>query len=624
MIRFIVIAFVLIASEQVLAQRQKLHLMAGKLHYALLEFDKAKDNFLIATTHRKTRGEAYFYLGRMATLGEGEPVNHTKAVQYYKAGSASKFLLNYLGLALAYKYGDGVRQNVDSANFYFKQVPFLTNEKYEFTEAFELYYYALCLYNGHYVRANKPASMAHFQRVWDIGMLHAGHYLASCYYEGCRGEIRQDSAVIFWSELAKRNYKPAMQNMASCYLHGIGVPKDSLRAADMYYQMGELHNDSDAALEASLLYLHIGARKDTAIKVLQNLAAKGSGKAATELGHVYFNGVHLKRSYIEAAKWYEVAAKSFNHEAIFALATMHEEGRGVATDYTKALELYKQAALLGNAAAMYQAGYMNEMGKGCEVNYCEAVMWYEKAAKMYHAQAIFRLGLCTFFENRCVRNDTEYAITLFEQAAGLGETSAALNLALIYSNGLKVPKDALQANFWLRETIRQSPNNPTALFYLGKSGFELQELNMSANEALSFLVKSGELGNPEAYTFLAKLYEEGKHLPMQWSEALGYLKKLPPSMKTEEQIATLYAKGHKTLPRDNERALMHLFQAFALAGDTADEHRLKLKMKQLGKLASVTRLHQIFEQSTEMGGLGLSHNEADELIRLMRKQGILP
>ncbi len=80
------------------------------------------------------------------------------------------------------------------------------------------------------------------------------------------------------------------------------------------------------------------------------------------LGHIYLNGVGLKKRYPKVAFKYFTYGEQFNDaNAINNLATMYERGIGTEKDELAALRLYKKAANLGCKAAsanMQRLGYI--------------------------------------------------------------------------------------------------------------------------------------------------------------------------------------------------------------------------------------------------------------------------
>ena len=59
---------------------------------------------------------------------------------------------------------------------------------------------------------------------------------------------------------------------------------------------------------------------------------------------MYFKGHGVEKSYEEAAKWYEKAAKQGFAEAQFSLGAMYYNGYGVEQSYEEAAKWYEKAA----------------------------------------------------------------------------------------------------------------------------------------------------------------------------------------------------------------------------------------------------------------------------------------
>ena len=131
-------------------------------------------------------------------------------------------------------------------------------------------------------------------------------------------------------------------------------------------------------------------------------ARLGDTAAQYILGKSYFE----KGNYRKAFYWYEKAAEGKNEDAMWALAHLYEEGKGVKKSHEKALFWEKKAfnrsrvvkkllslAKSGDANSAYQLGFMYETGIKFLKNYKKAFLWYEKAASKDLAKAIYKLGI---------------------------------------------------------------------------------------------------------------------------------------------------------------------------------------------------------------------------------------
>ena len=91
--------------------------------------------------------------------------------------------------------------------------------------------------------------------------------------------------------------------------------------------------------------------------------------------------------YVEAAKWYRLAAEQGNKVAQNNLGVLYAEGNGVPQDYTEAAKWYRLAAEQGYSRAQYKLGASYDAGYGVPQDYILAHMWYNIAASFGHEQS---------------------------------------------------------------------------------------------------------------------------------------------------------------------------------------------------------------------------------------------
>ena len=93
-------------------------------------------------------------------------------------------------------------------------------------------------------------------------------------------------------------------------------------------------------------------------------------------------------------------------DAMFALATLYQDGKGVKKDLQKAVSLYESSAKKGLAAAQFNLGVMYANGTGVIQDFYAAKDWYTKAAAQNYAAAQFNLALL-YFEGQGVDKSVE-------------------------------------------------------------------------------------------------------------------------------------------------------------------------------------------------------------------------
>lgn len=89
----------------------------------------------------------------------------------------------------------------------------------------------------------------------------------------------------------------------------------------------------------------------TATAVWLAKAEDGDADAQNYLGEIYERGLGGERDFVEAAKWYELAANQGHASAQFNLGKLHETGQGLQPDPEKALYWYRKASNLPDLQA---------------------------------------------------------------------------------------------------------------------------------------------------------------------------------------------------------------------------------------------------------------------------------
>ena len=141
--------------------------------------------------------------------------------------------------------------------------------------------------------------------------------------------------------------------------------------------------DVDAQYNLGWMFFHgEGVEEDyvEAIKWFRLAAEGGLVDAQVELGIMYQNGMGVVVDYDEALKWYHLAEKEGNIVALTNLGGMYHKGIGVLQNFEEALRYYRLAAEGGNAIAQGNLGSMYHNGEGVERNFQIAYMWQSLAA----------------------------------------------------------------------------------------------------------------------------------------------------------------------------------------------------------------------------------------------------
>jgi len=148
-------------------------------------------------------------------------------------------------------------------------------------------------------------------------------------YELNRGEFA--AAIEQFRPLVADGYAPAQYQMGVVYQKGYGVPKDGMKALELF-ELAAQQNDSDAQFELALIYSEGKLVKQDvkkAFALTHKAAKKGLASAQYNLAVMFANGTGVDQDYFKASRWYQNAADQNYALAQYNLALLYSEGKGV-------------------------------------------------------------------------------------------------------------------------------------------------------------------------------------------------------------------------------------------------------------------------------------------------------
>jgi hypothetical protein len=123
------------------------------------------------------------------------------------------------------------------------------------------------------------------------------------------------------------------------------------------------------------------------IILLHQKADSGDIESSNKLAGMYKTGDGVRKSYIDAYKYFLLGAENGDKEAQTQLGIMCEKGQFVKQDYAKAIEWYQKAASQGYPEAQSHLGRMIHDGKGVEKNEEKGILLLLAASRNGFMQA---------------------------------------------------------------------------------------------------------------------------------------------------------------------------------------------------------------------------------------------
>jgi uncharacterized protein len=252
------------------------------------------------------------------------------------------------------------------------------------------------------------------------------------------------------------------------------------------------------------------------------LAEQGDIIAQYNIASMYDNGQGVAEDKSEAARWYRAAAEQGDVDAQFSLGFMYDYGEGVEQDYGEAVRWYRAAAEQGLSNAQFSLGVMYDYGEGVSEDDVEAVKWYHAAAEQDDADAQFNLAVMYDYGNGVALDDVE-AVKWYRLAADQGLANAQYNLALMYDYGEGVAEDDAQAAQWYQKAVDQ--NHAKAQFNLALMYDYGNGVALDDSRALVLYRQAAEQENPEAQFNLAIMYDTGEGTAVDDAKAVKWYRR---------------------------------------------------------------------------------------------------
>ena len=143
-----------------------------------------------------------------------------------------------------------------------------------------------------------------------------------------------------------------------------------------------------------------------------------------------------EEKYEEAFKvFYQLAEGEGDAKAMYCIANMYYEGKGVKKDLKSAFAFYKKSAKLNFSAAQFDLGKLYFYGDGVEKNMVKAAELFKKAADQGLAEAMRDLALCYQY-GIGVRRDIAKARETFAKAAGADGQETLPNAVVVHGKDL--------------------------------------------------------------------------------------------------------------------------------------------------------------------------------------------
>ncbi len=331
---------------------------------------------------------------------------------------------------------------------------------------------------------------------------------------------------------AKKNYPPALFELAHAYEHGIGVEAD-LGISRGHLQKAALAGYPEAMEKRGLILVQADAYED-ALPFLEKAAKAGLAEANYQLGIAYARGLGCKADMKRSIAALTAASDKKHVRAKGALLTIYRLGIGTPKAPDKVKELRTEIELALNDYDLELAAHF-AYSSACLISRQvlksdkEAIALLRKEAKKGGALAEYNLGLGLYSGLGMKQSNEKGAFSFVEKAAKKGFAPAMATLGFYYAYGVGCKVDYKKAVLWLERAAEKDMTNALYLLgfgYLGNEDYSFH-LPRDYKKSLEYFMRAGKLGsgaaqNQVAYMLYRGMGRKGTEEEIQeWFEKAG-------------------------------------------------------------------------------------------------------
>ncbi len=181
-------------------------------------------------------------------------------------------------------------------------------------------------------------------------------YLGEAYTLGLGCEYDPRKGVSYFKKASEQGDIMGKFFLSGALLFGNGIKKDAKRALEIASSLVQGNSMLGEYIEGVAYSSGSGVEKDLrrAYNLFSSSAKKGFAKAKTKLGLFLYSGLAGEKDYEKAFSLFEEAGKDFDSLALYFLALLYREGRGVGPNSYLYMEKMELSAKLGCPKAMGQ------------------------------------------------------------------------------------------------------------------------------------------------------------------------------------------------------------------------------------------------------------------------------
>ncbi len=351
----------------------------------------------------------------------------------------------------------------------------------------------------------------HIRKSANFGNGIAKFHLAEIYNNEISGFYNAQDAFELYVDSANEGCSLASHKLASFFESGnekLHIPQDQEKALEWHRRAAKTHPFSQYVLGKHLLEQGQPENVAEGLHFIRQSAEDRLSSAQFLLGQYYKEGQFVDQNPDLAFHWLNKAAEQAEVSAYYPTAYAFEKGIGTEVDYERALKFYKLAAKYDDPNALLRLGKLFLKGRGMETpSEVTALSYFQQASQHGSVDGRYHLGMMHLLGQGVEKPNLDLAFSLLKEAADEDHEKASEKVGVLSQFGLGTPQ-----NFEEVRKAYEKSNTANSLYHLGwlyKRGLGVEQ---DSAQALSLWEKAADLGNPFA------AYRAGKARLQIWKE----------------------------------------------------------------------------------------------------------
>ena len=366
-------------------------------------------------------------------------------------------------------------------------------------------------------------SLKSLQKDVEGGNDNAQNKLAILYRDGKNIEIDYDKALHLFKLSAEQGNREAQRNLGDMISKGLGTIQNQSEALKWFLKAAE-NGDQQGMEKVANMYkdgIGIVADQQKASLWFRELAERGNSRAQFALAKILLDD---ERGREEALNWFIKSSDLGNKMASHNIGMMYKDGNGVDKDIREAVKWFVKAAQQDNVESqtiLWQIHNSSEFDEDLNEELKDVIKHWSSSAEKGNAfaQRNFAWKLLLGVE---LEQNASTAFELFLRAAEAGDSSARLQIGIMYKDGIGTDINIVEALKWLECSAEQK--NYVAIGTMARMFLNGEGVEKNQKKAFILYKEVADSGNSFARNQVGMMYKNGIGTEKDIDLAKKYLK----------------------------------------------------------------------------------------------------